>query len=161
MFNLPECSIPFSSKDVTVICFNVSSTLCNCVNTIICPTIYCFLYMWLYVYVSSLSHLYQPQCSDRGTSQTPDGPGLFAGAHVWKFSPLQVLHAPYCSRPPLLCLCGHVQTYCGPATRQSVSWDCCRWWSKKERERPLRQGEREGEMRWIPLSVDLVFSAMA
>lgn len=95
--------------------------------------------MCLSVHVCRLSHLYQPQCSDRGTSQTPDGHGLFVGVHVWKFSPLQVLPSPCCSRPPLLCLCGHVPTCCGPVTKPSVSWKHCHWWSKKDRGRPRRQ----------------------
>lgn len=98
--------------------------------------------MCLSAHVCRLSHLYQPRCNDRGTSQTPDGPGLFAGVHVWKFSPLQVLPAPCCSRLPLLCLCGYVQTCCGPVMKPSVSWKHCHWWSKKDRGRPRRQEER-------------------
>ena len=104
-------------------------------------------------------YLCQPLCNDRGTSQMLDGPGLFAGAHVWRTSLLQVSPDPYCSRLALLCLCGRVQTGCGLATRQSVSWDCCHWWSEREREATKKaRGERKRKMQSIPLIDALVFS---
>lgn len=111
------------------------------------------------VCVCGFTHLCQPQCSDRGTSQMPDGSGLFSGVRVWNFFPLLGLHAPCCSRLPLLCLCDHAQTCCGPGRRRSVSLDCCHWWSKRGRERNHRgmEGEREMQGEVFPLNVRLVF----
>ncbi|MEQ2157592.1 hypothetical protein GOODEAATRI_003311 [Goodea atripinnis] len=60
---------------------------------------------------------------DRGTSQTLDDHDPFGGDHVWKLSPPQVLNTPCGNR--LLCLCDLAQTYCGPETKRTVSWDCC------------------------------------
>lgn len=101
-----------------------------------------FLSICVDVCVCGPSNLCHPLCSDKGTSQRPDDPDLFGGVHVWKLDPPQV-HDPY-SHLDLLCLCDHVQTGCGPAMRQIASWDCCHWWSERERKRPpRRKGERK------------------